>query len=168
MLGGAGGLTRILQVLEDVGKDGLQVVGVGALADLVGEGGELVAGDVAEAEGDLLRAGDLQALAALDGLDEVCGVQQRVVGAGVEPGHAAAEKFGAELAAVEVPAVHVGDLELAARGGFERFGDGDDLRVVEVDAGDGVARLGLRGLFFERDGFAGGVKLDHAMGCAAA
>jgi hypothetical protein len=101
--------------------------------------------DVAEAVGDLLGAGDLEALAVLDGVDEVRGFEQRVVGAGVEPGDAAAEELGAELAAFEVPAVDVGDFELAAGAGLEGFGDVDDLAVVEVDAGDGVARLGLEG-----------------------
>ncbi len=76
------------------------------------------------------------------------------MGAGVEPGDASAEDLGAELASFEVPAVDVGDFEFAARGWLERFGDADDLRVVEVDSGDGVARLWLGGLLFDGDGAA--------------
>jgi hypothetical protein len=41
------------------------------------------------------------------------------VGAGVEPGEAAAEQGDLQRAAVEVEAVEVGDLQLAARRGLE-------------------------------------------------
>ena len=85
------------------------------------------------------------------------------MGSGVEPGDAAAEELGAELATVQVPAVDVGDLELAAGAGFQLGGDFDDLGVVEVDSGDGVAGFGLGGLFFEGDGFAVGVELDYSV-----
>ena len=49
------------------------------------------------------------------------GLEQRVVRAGVEPGEAAAHDLDVELAALEVDAVDVGDLELAARRGLERL-----------------------------------------------
>ena len=62
---------------------------------------ELVGVDEAHPVGDLLQAGDLQALPPLDDLDEVGRLEQRLVRAGVEPGHAAAEDLAAELAAVE-------------------------------------------------------------------
>ena len=41
--------------------------------------------------GDLLRTGDLEALALLDHLDEVRRVEERLVRAGVEPSGAARE-----------------------------------------------------------------------------
>ena len=118
---------------------------VGGFGDLCGEAAELVGVDIAEAVGDLLGAGDLEALAVLDGLDEVGGVEQGVVGAGIEPGEAAAEDLGAEFAAVEVPGVDVGDFELAARAGLEIAGNVDDLVVVEIDAGDSIAGLRFEG-----------------------
>jgi len=43
------------------------------------------------AVGDFLEAGDLQALALLDGLEEAGGLEQRFRRAGVEPGETAAE-----------------------------------------------------------------------------
>src|SRR3546814_12222713 len=67
-----------------------QVLAVVVLAQRLGEAAELVGGDEALAPGDLLQAGDLQALAMLDGLHELRGVDEAVVGAGVEPGIAAA------------------------------------------------------------------------------
>ena len=42
--------------------------------------------------GDFFEAGDLEALALFDSLDVVGGFHQAVVGAGVEPGEAAAEE----------------------------------------------------------------------------
>src|SRR5881628_293422 len=90
-------------------EDAEQVLAVGAFADGGGEGAELCLVDEALAEGDLLGAGDLEALAVLDGVDEVGGFEQGVVGAGVEPGEAAAEHLCAQLAAMEIPGVDVGD-----------------------------------------------------------
>src|SRR5665213_2914584 len=94
-----------------------EVLAVGAFAHAAGKGLELSGGDVALAVGDFFGAGDFEALAALDGLDEVGGFEEGVVGPGVEPGEAAAEDLGAELAAVQVPGVDVRDLELAAKAG---------------------------------------------------
>lgn len=72
---------------------------------------DLLSRDVAHAVGDLFEAGDFEALAGLDGLDEGCGLQQGVVGAGVEPGVAAAHGLDVELVAREIGLVDVGDLE---------------------------------------------------------
>ena len=80
---------------------------------------ELLRGDPTLAEGDFFEAGDLEALALLDGGDELAGFEQAVVGAGVEPGVAAAEDLDVELASVEVEAVEVGDFQFAARRGLE-------------------------------------------------
>ena len=85
------------------------------------------------------------------------------MGSGVEPGEAAAQDLGAEFVAVKIPGVDVGDFELAACGGFEAAGYIDYAGVVEVDAGDGVARFGLERLLFERDGAALRVELDYAV-----
>lgn len=66
------------------------------------------------------------------------------MGAGVEPGIATAEHFDVKVAGFHVRAVDTGDFEFAARRGFDLFGDFDDTRIVEVEAGDGE----LRGLTF--------------------
>lgn len=50
----------------------------------------ITAGDPALLESELLGAADLLALAFLDGAHEVAGIEQRGMGAGVEPGIAAA------------------------------------------------------------------------------
>ena len=71
-------------------------------------------------------------------------------------------------AAVEVDAIEVGDLELAAGRGLEGAGDRGHFVVVEVEPGDGVLRAGAGGLFLERDGAAGGVELDDAVALGVA
>ena len=96
-----------------------QVLAVAVLGQRLGKRLELFGRDPALAEGDFLRAGDLEALALLDGGDELAGFEQAVVGAGVEPGVAAAHDLDVELAFFEVEAVEVGDLEFATRRGLE-------------------------------------------------
>ena len=100
---------------------------------------EIGRGDVAHPEGDLLEAGDHQPLPLFDRLDVVGRLQQRLVRAGVEPRDAARQLLDVQLSALEVRAVDVGDLELAARRRLQAGGDVEHLVVVEVQPGDGVA-----------------------------
>ena len=113
--------------------------------------------------GDLFQAGDLQPLALLDDLDEVGRLQERLVGAGVQPGHAAAEDLAAELAAAEILAVHVGDLVLAPLRRLQVAGDVEHLVVVEIEADDGVVRPRMRRLLLDVDHPAVAVELGHAV-----
>ena len=59
--------------------------------------------------GDLFEAGNLESLPRLNGLHKNGGLNERLGGARVEPGEAAAETFHAELAAPQVIIVHVRD-----------------------------------------------------------
>lgn len=129
---------------------------------------DLLSRDVAHAVGDLFEAGDLEALAGLDGLDEGRGLQQGVVGAGVEPGVAAAHGLDVELVAREVGLVDVGDLELTARRRLYRLGDRDDVLVVEIEARHGKIGLWLGRLFLEAHGLALFVELDDAVALGVA
>ena len=88
--------------------------------------------------GDLFGARDLEALAFLDGGDEVAGVQQRVAGSRVEPGETAGKQLDLQFAGFQVGPVDVRDLQLAPRGWLEVRGDLEDVIVVEVQAGDRV------------------------------
>ena len=60
------------------------------------------------------------------------------MGAGVEPGVAAAQLLDMELLLLEVYVVAVGDLKLASRGRLYGLRDVDNLVVVEIKPGDGV------------------------------
>ena len=64
--------------------------------------------------GNLLGRGNLYALEAFNGLDEVCRVEQRVDRARVEPREASAHKADIEIAVFEIYLVDVGYLKLAA------------------------------------------------------
>ncbi len=64
------------------GQQGLKIAGVERLAQKAHPGPQLIGRDPALAESNLLQAGDLQALAAFDDIDELGGVDQGVV---VEP-----------------------------------------------------------------------------------
>ena len=77
----------------------------------------------------------------------------------IQPGEAATESLDVELAAAEIGAIDVGDLQLAARGGFQSGRDLEHLIVVKVQPRHGVGGAGLSRLFFERQNLAGSVKL---------
>src|SRR5688500_9876710 len=96
-------------------QDFHQIAAILVLAERLGERFELVRGDVAHAKSDFLGARDLKPLPALYGLNEGRRLEQRFMGPGVEPRGAAPEKLDRELRALEIDAVDVGDLELAAR-----------------------------------------------------
>ncbi len=129
----------------------------------LGELAELLRCDPAVAVGDLLKAGDLEALALLNGLDVDRGVGQGVVGAGVEPGEAAAEGLDLEFAVGEEPLVDGRDLQFAAGRGLDALGDLHDLVGVEVDARDGVVALRLGRFLFDAHAVALAVEFGHAV-----
>src|SRR4029453_10612910 len=74
---------------QALGEDPGQIFAVAALRELARELAELACVDEALPEGDFLGAGDLEPLPALDRLDEMRGLEQRVVRPSVEPGEAA-------------------------------------------------------------------------------
>lgn len=129
---------------------------------------DLLSRDVAHAVGDLFEAGDLEALAGLDGLDEGCSLQQGVVRAGIEPGVAAAHGLDVELAAREVGLVDVGDLEFTACRWLYRLRDIDDVPIVEIEACHGEIRLWLGWLLLEAHGLTLLVELDNAVALGVA
>ena len=136
---------------------------VAILLHRLGQSLELRGVDPALAERDFLRAGDFQSLALLDRRDELAGVEQAVVGAGVEPGVAAPQRLHLQPALLEVDAIDVGDLQLAARRRLECGGDVDHVVVVEVQPGDREVALRLARLLLDADRASRRVELDHAV-----
>src|ERR1700722_19420839 len=100
--------------------DSDQIFAVAALFERLGEPLQLFGVDEALAPGDLLHARDLQALTLLDDAHEHARVEQRIVSSGVEPGGAAPQPLDPQGALLEVDAIQIRDLELAARGGLQR------------------------------------------------
>src|SRR5947209_2764497 len=123
-----------------------QILPVAALRCPLRQPVELIGIDVTQPQRDLLDAGDAQALALLEDLHEVAGFDQRLVRAGVEPGKAAAEHLDMQVAAFEIGAVDVGDLELAARRRLQRCRDLEHIVIVEIEAGRGDVGFRLRRL----------------------
>src|SRR5450830_1659655 len=113
---------------------------------------------------DLLRATDLEALAMLDRPHVVGGLQQRVERSRVEPSSPPWKNVDLQATLLEVDAVDVGDLVLAAGRRREVVRDGDDIVVVEVQTRNSEVALRLRRLLFERQGPSGGVELNGAVG----
>ncbi len=79
------GAAHLLQQIEQVRSVVIGAIGSQLL--------QLRGGDITHAIGDLLDAGDLEALALLDGLDKGRGLQQGLVGTGIQPGVAPAQQF---------------------------------------------------------------------------
>ena len=115
------------------------------------------------AESDFFEISDHEALAILDSGDVVTGFEETGLGTGIEPGHAAGEDTDVELIAEEVLAIDVGDFEFAAGAGLEMAADIDDLRIVDVEAGDGELAFGVGRFFFEGEGLASGGEFDDAV-----
>ena len=97
------------------------------------------------------------------GGDELAGFEQAVVRAGVQPGKAPRHDLHTQLAQIQVGLVNGSDFELAARAGLDRFGNIHYLRVIKIQAGDGVVALRLDRLFFNAASLACGVEGDHAI-----
>lgn len=130
-------------------------VGLGGLLKLGG-------GDPAVLPRDLLGHGHGQVLGVLHGADELRGLVQALHGAGVQPRVAAAEGHDGQRPLLQVHLVERGDLQLAARGGPHLVRLGGHVARVEVQAGDGVGALGLRGLLLDGHGPALAVELNDA------
>lgn len=139
-----------------------QVRAVDTLAVALRAGNERVAVNPAVLVGDLLEDGDGRVLGALDGAHKLAGLVERLHGAGIEPGVASPEGHDAERAVLEVHPVEVGNLELAARGGRNPLGALGHVARVEIEAGDGVARLGALRLLLDGDRAAVLVELHDA------
>lgn len=114
--------------------------------------------------GDFLQAGDLESLALLDHLHELSGVQQGCGCAGIQPGGAAAKAFHPEVAARQIPAAEVGDLQFTPGAGRKSGRKGDGVLVEEIEPGDGVIGLGLHGLFLDREHTSVGSEFDDSVG----
>ena len=108
--------------------------------------------DPAVLPGDLLGDGHGQVLGVLHGADELRGLVQALHGAGVQPRVAAAQGDDGQRPLLQVHLVEGRDLQLAAGGGLDLGSTEGHVARVEVEAGDGVARLGLGGLLLDGDG----------------
>lgn len=118
--------------------------------------------DPAVLVGDLLQHGHGHVLGALHGADELARLVEGLHGAGVQPRVAAAEGDDGEEPVLQVHAVEVGDLQLAASGGHDPLRAPADVARVEVQAGDGVGALGVLGLLLDGHGVEVRVELHDA------
>ena len=98
-------------------------------------------------EGYFFQAGHLQAGALFNNLHEGGGFGEGVVGAGVQPGEAAAQGLDLEFAIGQEFLVHGGDFQFPAGAGLDVFGHLNHLVGIEVETHHGIVALGLLGFF---------------------
>src|SRR5580658_5236626 len=96
------------------GEEPAQVTGIARFSELRDVCPEAGVVDPALPPCNLLDAGDLQPLAVFDHVDKLGGLKQGVVRPRVQPRRAAPEDLGMQDSGLEVEAVQVRDLELAA------------------------------------------------------
>ena len=82
---------------------------------------------------------------------------------GVEPRKTALEDGDVEPALIQVAPIEIGDLELAARAGFELRSKITDIGSVEIESRDGEGATRILGLLFDRERPAVLIDLDHAV-----
>ena len=140
-----------------------QVLAVRVFCHGCGQFLEFLSHDPAVTVSDVLQAGDLEAGALLQNFHEDGGLGEGIVGAGVQPGEAAAEDLNLELSGGQEFLVDSGDLQLAAGRWLDVFGDFHHLVGVEIKAHHGVVALGALGFLLYREAVAGGVELGHAV-----
>src|SRR5579872_2570278 len=109
-----------------------QIEAIAVLVVFVGDPQQLPPIDKTAAEGDLLGATDLQALAFFYGADELAGLQQGFVRAGIEPGKTAAQQLDRQIAPLEIEIVEGGDFQFAAGRGLEGFGELRRPSVIKI------------------------------------
>ena len=128
----------------------LQVFPVGRLRHLLHRLLEPLRRHEAAQVSDFLEAGDLKALAGLDGVDEAGGLQQRSMRARVEPIRATIQDRNPQLLAFQIDLVHVFDLELAALARLKVLGDDNDLVFIKVYPWHCKGNIGLNLLHLDR------------------
>lgn len=90
---------------------------------------------------NLFRCRNDDALAVLDVFEEVCHLQKRGYGPGVQPGESAAEDLHVQQAVLQIHFVECGDLELAAGRGLHFVRPLRHAGRIEIQAGHGIVAL---------------------------
>jgi hypothetical protein len=110
----------------------VQILAVAALAKFVGASTQSGQVDEALMERDLLRAGDFEALPLLENPYELGRLEQGIRCAGIEPGETAPHLLEREPTFLEIDPVEVGNLQLAAGGGFHRTATSGVSMSIEI------------------------------------
>ena len=130
-------------------KQAQQVLPISALYDWLSKSLQLLRRDETLAIGNLFRASYVEALAAFDGVNENPGLQQGIVRARIQPGHAAAHDLNIQFSGFQVTPVQIRNLQLSASGWLQRRGDAHNVFVVEIQPGNCIPRLRNPRLLFQ-------------------
>ncbi len=140
-----------------------QIIAVLAFRQLVDNFGQIRLRDEAHAQRDLLETGNLESLPMFDGGNVVTRFQQAGLGAGVEPGHAAAEQFHVQRFLFEVEQIEICDFKFAACRWTQAPAKIDNLLVVNIETGHGKMTFRLFRFFFETNSTSIRAELHHAV-----
>src|SRR5262249_34546666 len=140
-----------------------QIPAVFSICDWLRLCAQLVNPNVAKPERNFFQASDLQPLAQLDDLHKVGSLQQRVGGAGIEPGDAAPQSFHVKRPAFQISAIEIGDFQFASCRRSQAGSHLGRFAVVEVKTGYGVARRRVCRLFFQTGRTTRGIEADDSV-----
>ena len=129
------GMTRMSDVLFEHVEE---ILSVGARCHAPCESADVIRRYVAHPVRNLLEACNHQSLSLFDRLHIVGGLDQRIVGSGVEPSDATPKPFDVQLPALEIRSIDIRDFKLAAGRGLQPSRDIDHLIVIEIQPGNRV------------------------------
>jgi hypothetical protein len=114
---------------------------------MLGGSEDLVGGEPFVFPGDFFEAGDLKALAFLEGADKFSGFHQRFMRPGIQPGMTSAQALDRQVPSFQVGGIHRSDLQFAPGRRLHLMGDLHHVVIIKIEAGDGI--IGFRpGGFF--------------------
>ena len=93
-----------------------EIFAVSALGQRLGKLEQLLGIDEPETPGDLLHAGHLQSLPLLDDAHEYPGIEQRIMGTGIEPRRSSSQPLDMQVTLPEIHPIEIRDLQFPARG----------------------------------------------------
>src|SRR3569623_74952 len=116
----------------------LQVFAVTAFAKRLQKPNKLSVVDPFLSPRNFFRRGDFDALTPLERCDELAGIEEGLMRAGIEPGKPPSHDLGVESTIFEIAPIAVRNLQFSQAGWFQAVSIFHNMMVVKIKAHDGI------------------------------